>query len=85
MRIDDTVGPRVDPTCAGVLVVFNQTPGSVREQVAVLRGLELSLSPIQANGVAEVVKASSWDPESATLTVPPRTVAVVRQPTDARY
>ena len=33
MRIDDTVGPDVDPALKGVLVVFNSTGSAVTQQV----------------------------------------------------
>ena len=50
MRIDDTVGPDVDPGCAGLVVVFNAAPTAVTQKVPGLAGATLSLSPVQAAG-----------------------------------
>jgi pullulanase-type alpha-1,6-glucosidase len=79
MRIDDTVGPNVDPSLKGVLVVFNSTGSPVTQQIPTLTGAGLTLSPVQANGSDPVVKQTTWTPASATATVPPRTVAVLVQ------
>ena len=78
MRIDDTVGPDVDPALKGVVVVFNPTPASVGQQVPGLTGA-LTLSPVQAGGSDPVVKATTWSAGTSTLTVPARTVAVFVQ------
>ncbi len=80
MRIDDTVGVNVDPALRGVVVVFNASDEQVAQQVPGLAGATLSLSPVQATGADPVVKTSTWQSASATLTVPARTVAVFVQP-----
>ncbi|MEU4601801.1 pullulanase-type alpha-1,6-glucosidase [Kribbella sp. NPDC023972] len=79
MRIDDTVGPDVDPALKGVLVVFNSTGSAVTQQIPGLTGANLSLSPIQASGSDPVVKQTTWTPATGTVTVPARTVAVLVQ------
>jgi hypothetical protein len=79
MRIDDTVGPNVDPALKGVLVVFNSTGSAVSQQVPGLSGANLSLSPVQAGGSDAIVKQTTWSAATGTVTVPPRTVAVLVQ------
>jgi hypothetical protein len=79
MRIDDTVGPNVDPALKGVVVVFNSTGASVTQQLPGLTGANLSLSPVQAGGSDPVVKQTTWSSATGTTTVPPRTVAVLVQ------
>ncbi|MCL2516203.1 MAG: pullulanase-type alpha-1,6-glucosidase [Microbacteriaceae bacterium] len=80
MRIDDTKGADVDPALAGVLVVFNGTGATTTQTVSGLQGAHLSLSPVQADGSDPVVKATTWDAATGTVTVPARTVAVLAQP-----
>ena len=79
MRIDDTVGPNVDPALKGALVVFNSTGASVTQQVQALTGANLSLSPIQAAGSDPVVKQTTWTASTGAVSVPARTVAVLVQ------
>lgn len=79
MRIDDTVGPNVDPALAGVLVVVNASPTAVAQKVPALAGSALALSPVQASGSDPVVKGTTWDTSTGTATVPARTVAVLVQ------
>jgi hypothetical protein len=79
MRIDDTVGPNVDPALKGVLVVFNSTGAAVTQQIPGLAGANLALSPVQAAGSDPVVKQTTWTAGTGTITVPPRTVAVLVQ------
>ena len=79
MRIDDTVGADVDPALRGLVVVINASPERVEQEVPGLTGTA-HLSPVQANGADPVVRQSSYDEGSATLTVPARTVAVFVQP-----
>ncbi len=77
MRIDDTVGPNVDPKLKGVLVVFNSTGAAVTQTVPGLAGQSASLSPVQANGSDPVVKQTTWTAATGTVQVPARTVAVL--------
>ncbi|TCC33464.1 pullulanase-type alpha-1,6-glucosidase [Kribbella sindirgiensis] len=79
MRVDDTVGPDVDPALKGLVVVFNSTGSTVTQQVPGLTGADLGLSPVQANGADAVVKQAAWSAATGTATVPPRTVAVFLQ------
>ena len=78
MRIDDTVGPDVDPALRGLVVVFNASPKAVTQKVAGLSG-PVDLSPVQAKGADPVVKSAAYDASASTLTVPARTVAVFVQ------
>jgi pullulanase-type alpha-1,6-glucosidase len=79
MRIDDTVGPDVDPALRGALVVFNTTGQPVTHQLPELSGQSLALSPVQAAGSDPVVKQTTWTTSSGTVSVPGRTVAVLVQ------
>lgn len=79
MRIDDTVGPNVDPALKGALVVFNSTGAPVTQQIQALTNASLSLSPIQAAGSDPIVKQTTWTASTGTVSVPARTVAVLVQ------
>ncbi|MET0695178.1 MAG: alpha-1,6-glucosidase domain-containing protein, partial [Propionibacteriaceae bacterium] len=76
MRLDDTVGKRVDPRLRGMVVVFNATPKTVQQQVSAVRGQRFTLDALQRSGSDPVVKGSSYAASTGTFTVPPRTVAV---------
>ncbi|MEO9237636.1 MAG: pullulanase-type alpha-1,6-glucosidase, partial [Jatrophihabitantaceae bacterium] len=76
MRIDDTVGPNVDPRLRGLVIVFNATPSTVTERVAAVAGQRYELDPIQRHGSDPIVKQAAYSAGSATFTVPARTVAV---------
>ncbi|HEY5820359.1 MAG TPA: pullulanase-type alpha-1,6-glucosidase, partial [Propionibacteriaceae bacterium] len=80
MRINDTIGKRVDPRYANVIVVFNTSDAAVAQKVPGLTGKPLMLSSVQASGSDPVVKTSTWDASASTLNVPARTVAVFMQP-----
>jgi pullulanase-type alpha-1,6-glucosidase len=77
MRIDDTVGPDMDRTLDGVVVVLNASDEATTQTVPGLAGRTLMLSPVQAKGSDQVVKATRWVTASGTVTVPARTVAVL--------
>ncbi|WP_341941190.1 pullulanase-type alpha-1,6-glucosidase [Microbacterium sp. LWH10-1.2] len=77
MQIDDLVGADVDPELDGALVVFNASPAPVTQTVAGLAGRSFALTPAQANGADAVVKGTTWDAASGTVTVPARSVAVL--------
>src|SRR5690606_39940906 len=79
MRIDDTHGADIDPALDGLVVVFNASDETVAQGLPGMTGARLSLSPVQAGGSDQVVKDSTWDAGSGTLTVPARTVAVFVQ------
>ncbi|MBB6169999.1 pullulanase-type alpha-1,6-glucosidase [Nocardiopsis mwathae] len=73
MRLDAT---DVDPRWSSVTVVFNASPHVRTQTVEALRGADTALHPVQAESDDPVVGESSVDPETGTLTVPGRTVAV---------
>jgi hypothetical protein len=79
MRIDDTAGTDVDAALKGLVVVFNATPSQVTQRIPGLAGQSLTLSPVQAAGADAVVRTSTWDVATGSLTVPARTVAVFVQ------
>ncbi len=77
MRIDDTVGPDVDPALRGLLVVVNAGATAVSQPVPGLSGHALALSPVQRSGSDAVVRGTTWDAATGTANVPARTVAVL--------
>jgi len=77
MQVDDTAGADVDPALDGLLVVFNAGPTATTQVVDGLVGRGYALSPVQAEGADAVVKATTWDEATGTVTVPARTVAVL--------
>ncbi|WP_102194042.1 pullulanase-type alpha-1,6-glucosidase [Microbacterium aurantiacum] len=77
MLIDDLLGDDVDPELEGALVVFNATPEAVTQTVGSLAGREFVLADAQVGGADAVVKATTWDAASGTVTVPARSVAVL--------
>jgi pullulanase-type alpha-1,6-glucosidase len=80
MRLDDTVGPNVDPMLRGMVIVFNATPNTVTEQVAAAAGQRYVLDPFLLAGRDPIVKQSRNDPSTGSFTVPARTVAVFVAP-----
>ncbi|TFC16290.1 pullulanase-type alpha-1,6-glucosidase [Cryobacterium algoritolerans] len=77
MHIDDTVGADLDPKLDGLLTVFNASPKPQTIRLADLAGKTYKLSAIQAKGADAVVKTTTWDRVTGTITVPARTVAVL--------
>ena len=77
MHVDDTVGPDLDPTLDGLVVVFNATPAPVSQQLPTLRGLPLRLSAVQTAGADPVVRTTQWHRRAGLAVVPGRTVAVL--------
>jgi pullulanase-type alpha-1,6-glucosidase len=77
MVIDDLLGEDVDPALEGALVVFNASPDAVTQTVGGLAGRDFALTPAQAGGADPVVKTTTWDAATGTVTVPARTVAVL--------
>jgi hypothetical protein len=67
----------VDKKLDGVLVVLNASDEPTTQTVPSLAGHRLSLSPVQAKGSDPVVTTTTWDKATGTVTVPPRTVAVL--------
>lgn len=77
MQVDDRVGDDVDPELDGALVVFNASPSAVTETVGGLAGRGFALAEAQASGSDAVVKQTTWDAATGTVTVPARSVAVL--------
>ncbi|NYH52112.1 pullulanase-type alpha-1,6-glucosidase [Nocardiopsis arvandica] len=73
MRVDTT---GLEGGWSSVTVVFNATPETVGQEVDALAGGDVDLHPVQAESADEVVRESSFDPDTGALEVPPRTVAV---------
>ena len=81
MLINDEagVGSDVDAALDGALVVFNATDKTMTTAVDGLAGRVFKLHDAQANGSDAVVKDSSFDAKTGSVTVPARTVAVFTQ------
>ncbi|GAA1975238.1 pullulanase-type alpha-1,6-glucosidase [Microbacterium pumilum] len=77
MLIDDLVGEDVDPALEGALVVFNASPDATTQALPDLAGRGFALTAAQAKGADAVVKTTTWDAASGTVTVPARSVAVL--------
>ena len=88
MQIDDLAGPDADAELDGALVAFNSSPSPVTQTVTGLAGRSFALTPAQANGADAVVKTTTWDAATGTVTIPARSVAVLVddqvQPIDTR-
>ncbi|WP_454041192.1 pullulanase-type alpha-1,6-glucosidase [Cellulosimicrobium sp. Marseille-Q8652] len=80
MAVDDLVGADADPALDGLLAVLNASPEPVTETVGALAGRDYVLSPVQQEGGDDVVRATTWDATTGTVTVPARTVAVLVDP-----
>lgn len=80
MRIDDTVGPAIDPRLDGLLVVLNPYPGNVEAPIHGCAGLAFALHPVQADGADDTVRATTWDRERGAVHIPGRTAAVLVVP-----
>ncbi|NUT40176.1 MAG: pullulanase-type alpha-1,6-glucosidase [Thermoactinospora sp.] len=74
----DTSG--LDPRWDAVIVVLNATPSPCAQP---LPGRDIALHPVQAGSADEVVRRSSFDPATGTVTVPARTAAVFVRAPDA--
>ena len=86
MLINDEAGAGsdVDAALDGALVVFNATDKTMTTAVDGLAGRVFKLHEAQANGSDAVVKESSFDAKTGSVTVPARTVAVFTQATGDR-
>ena len=86
MLINDEAGAGsdVDAALDGALVVFNATDKTMTTAVDGLAGRVFKLHEAQANGSDAVVKDSSFDAKTGSVTVPARTVAVFTQATGDR-
>ncbi|NYE18786.1 pullulanase-type alpha-1,6-glucosidase [Microbacterium immunditiarum] len=77
MLIDDRAGADVDAKLDGALVVFNAGVEPVTQAVPGLEGRSFALTPALANGSDPVVKTTTWDAATGTITIPARTAAVL--------
>lgn len=80
MHIDDRrkgSGADVDKSLDGLLVVFNASDEAVTQTLPELAGRRHSLSPVQAKGADPVVRQTTWEASTGSVTVPARTVAVL--------
>ncbi|MBP2436285.1 pullulanase-type alpha-1,6-glucosidase [Microbacterium amylolyticum] len=77
MHIDDLQGEPVSPEFDGALLVFNASPDTVTETIVELEGREYRLAQTQQDGWDDVVRETSFDAETGTVTVPARSVAVL--------
>ncbi len=86
MLIDDLVGKDVDPALDGALVVFNAGTEPTTQTVDELAGRGFALTPALAKGSDPVVKTTTWDAATGTVTVPARTAVVLvdREPIGTR-
>ncbi|MBC7591225.1 MAG: pullulanase-type alpha-1,6-glucosidase [Salinibacterium sp.] len=79
MTVDDTLGTDVDEGFDGLIVVFNATPDATTQVIGGLTGRNFTLSDVQSNGLDDVVKQTTWDSATGSITVPARTVAVLTE------
>lgn len=78
MQIDDLAGSTdADKALDGALVVFNASPEATTQTIADLAGRGFALTRAQAAGSDPVVKTTTWDAATGTVTVPARSVAVL--------
>jgi hypothetical protein len=78
MEISDQIQPDepLDQRFARLVVLFNAGPQPVVFTEANLRGLRLSLHPVQARGSDPLVRRSRYDAATGSFSVPGRTAAV---------
>ena len=77
MLVDDLLGEDVDPELEGALVVFNSSPDATTQAIPALAGRGFALTDALANGSDPVVKATTWESATGSVTVPARSVAVL--------
>ncbi len=71
MVIDDLLGENVDPELEGALVVFNRRRMPSPQTVDALEGRSFALTPARWRMIGPVVKTTTWDAKTGTVTVPP--------------
>ncbi|MFC8680383.1 pullulanase-type alpha-1,6-glucosidase [Microbacterium ureisolvens] len=77
MLIDDLVGEDADPELDGALVAFNSSPEPITQTVDGLAGRGFALTPALAGGSDAVVKTTTWDASTGTITIPARSAVVL--------
>jgi len=80
MRIDDTIGPNVDPALKGVVVVFNASDEATNQTIPGTAGHSYAVHPVQASGADPIVKTAGHEASTGAFTVPAHTVAVFLRP-----
>ena len=78
-RIDDTVGPNVDTSLKGLIIVFNASSSATTQIIPATRGQNFRLNDYQAHGADPIVKTANYHRVNGAFTVPGRTVAVFEQ------
>ncbi len=76
MALSDKVGPDLDPRAESVIVVFNASASAVQQTLPSLKNAKVELHRAQLQSNDQVVKKSSFNRQTGTLSVPARTVAV---------
>ncbi|HUF39744.1 MAG TPA: pullulanase-type alpha-1,6-glucosidase [Anaerolineales bacterium] len=76
MSLSDRVSPDLDPEYEQIVVLFNAAPDPVSYTIEELADQAFTLHPVQLESYDEVVRASAYDPDTGTFTVPGRTAAV---------
>ena len=76
MSISDMEGTNLDPANDMVTVLFNARPEPLVYTDESLAGQALALHPVLAESADEIVRTSTFDPATATFTIPPWTTAV---------
>ncbi|QTG76237.1 alpha-1,6-glucosidase domain-containing protein [Trueperella pecoris] len=81
MGVDDTKGADIDKNFDGLLVAINASPNAISQPVSEMKGLELKLFPVLTDGVDDdpLLKESTWNAETGTVTIPARSAVVFVQ------
>ena len=58
-------------------MVFNASPEAITEPIDGMAGRNLVLSDVQTSGYDDVVKTTTWDKTSGSVTIPAQTAAVL--------
>ena len=79
MQVDDPAkaSQDIDPDLDGLLVVFNASAEAITEPIDGMAGRNLVLSDVQTSGYDDVVKTTTWDKTSGSVTIPAQTAAVL--------
>ncbi len=80
MSLSDVGGENLDPAADRIVVIFNANDEPLSFAAPEWAGREMALHPVLANSADAIVRASAWDADAATFSVPGRTTAVFVQP-----
>lgn len=81
MALWDVPDARLDPRYAGIVVAFNANRAACRVEIPALRGVHLTLHPVQAAGADPLVREAQHDPATGALLTPGLTAVVWVAPT----